>query len=189
MSAWKWGAQTHTTSDDVQTYRDGANNIERVASKVYLQVERLPAGSELIKPLEQQVDTAVHVRLVRLDRAHRVHVGDFPPHHTVHRAVSRAEQVVVRDAWVSPGVVPFGLGKRRRHAVDGSHRGWVVDAVHLGGDADDFLSWVRRISNTNVDGSLCSWGESYRLRSARLCHITRIALPDLEEIPDFAPSR
>jgi hypothetical protein len=95
-----------------QTYRDGANNIECIASKIDLQVERLTAGRELIETLEQQVDAAVHVRLVRLDRAHRVHVGYFPPHHAVHGAVPRAEQIVVRDAWVSPGVVPSGFGER-----------------------------------------------------------------------------
>ena len=77
-----------------------------------MQVERPTTGRELIEALEQQVDAAVRVRLIRLDRRHRVHVGDLAAHDPVHVAVSRAEQIVVRDAWVAPGLVPFAFRER-----------------------------------------------------------------------------
>lgn len=95
---------------ELQTHSDGANDIERVAAKIMLQIEGSTVGRELIEALQQQVYAAVRVRLVRLDRRHRVHVGDFAPHDPVHVAVPRAEQVVIRDAWVAPGLVPCAFG-------------------------------------------------------------------------------
>lgn len=93
------------------THSDSADDIERVAAKVVLQIEGSTTGCELIEVLEQQVDATVRVRLIRLDRRHRVHVGDLAAHDPVHVAVSRAEQIVVRGAWVAPGLVPFAFGE------------------------------------------------------------------------------
>lgn len=104
-----------------------------------MQVERPATGRELIETLEQQVDATICVRLVRLDRCHREHAGDFAAHDPMHVAVARVEQIMIRDAWVAPGLVPFALGERRGYAVQDARRGRVVDAVHLGTDADDFV--------------------------------------------------
>lgn len=100
------------SGDDRPTHSDGADDIERVAAKIMLQIERPTVLRELIEALEQQVDTAVRMRLVRLDRRHRVHVADFAPHGPMHVTVCRAEQIVVRDAWVAPSLVPFALEER-----------------------------------------------------------------------------
>lgn len=127
------------SEDESSTHSDSADDIERVAAKIMLQIEGSTVGCELIELMQQQVDAAVRVRLVRLDRRHRVHIGDFAAHDPVYVAVSRAEQIVVRDPWVAPRFVPFALGIRRRHAVEDAGRCRVVDAVHLGTDADDFV--------------------------------------------------
>ena len=100
------------SGDDRPTHSDSADDIERVAAKIMLQIKGPTAGRELIEALEKQVDAAVRVRLVRLDRRHRIHVSDFAPHDPMHVAVSRAEQIVVRDAWVAPSLVPIALEER-----------------------------------------------------------------------------
>ena len=100
------------SGDDRPTHSDSADDIKRVAPKIMLQIKGPTAGRELIEALEKQVDAAVRVRLVRLDRRHRVHVSDLAPHDPVHVTVCRVEQIVVRDAWVAPSLVPFALGER-----------------------------------------------------------------------------
>jgi len=100
------------SGDDRPTHSDSADDIERVAAKIMLQIERSTVRRELVEALQQQVDTAVRVRLVRLDRRHRVHVSDFAPHDPMHVAVSRVEQIVIRDARIAPSLVPFALGER-----------------------------------------------------------------------------